>query len=73
MISPHFHVKMSWPQIIHPWKRPPFVVPPKDLGDWDESFDREFASWKRRDKDRLYMNKEDFRQYVINLNSEFNL
>ena len=63
---------MSWPKIIHPRKWPPFVVPPEDLGEWDDSFYREFASWKRRDVDRLNMSEEDFRQYVVEVNSEFN-
>ena len=40
---------------------------------WDESFEKEFSGWKRRDIKRSELNKEDFRQYVINLNSEFNV
>jgi hypothetical protein len=40
---------MDWPQIIHPCGWPPFVVPPDQLDLWDEGFEREFGSWKRRD------------------------
>ena len=64
---------MDWPEIIHHGSWPPFVVPPDQPDQWDESFEREFISWKRSDSMRLNMNKTDFRQYVLNLNSEFNL
>jgi hypothetical protein len=58
---------MDLPQIIHPWG-----WPPEQLDLWDGSFAREFSGWKRRDMNRSNMNKDEFRQYIIKLNTEYN-
>ena len=49
-----------------------FLVPPKQLDEWDDDFQKEFSKWKCRESNSN-SNKGDYRQYIINLNSEFNL
>ena len=49
-----------------------FLVPPEQLDKWDEGFEEEFSKWKRRDSN-TNSKKSDYRQYIINLNSENNL
>ena len=49
-----------------------FLVPPEQLDEWDEDFEEEFSLWKCRDSNSN-SNKSDYRQFIINLNSENNL
>lgn len=49
-----------------------FLVPPEQLDEWDEDFEEEFSLWKRRDSNSN-SKKSDYRQFIINLNSENNL
>ena len=48
--------------------RPPFVVPPENVNLWDKDFEREYNVWKDNDS-----NKEDYRQYIINLNADYDM
>ena len=51
--------------------RPPFLVPPQELNLWDEDFEQEYNLWRgKRDSSN---SKEDYRNYIINLNSEFDM
>ena len=49
-----------------------FVVPPEQLDEWDEDFEKEFSKWKCRESN-INLKKNDYRQYIININSEYNL
>ena len=51
-----------------------FLVPPKQLDEWDDEFEKEFSKWKCRESNiNSNYNKSDYRQYIINLNFEYNL
>ena len=52
--------------------RPPFTVPPEQLDKWDEDFENGYSEWKSND---IYSksSKEDYRQFVIHLNTEFDV
>ena len=49
-----------------------FVVPPEQIDEWDEDFEKEFSKWKCRESN-INLKKNDYRQYIININSEYNL
>ena len=53
-------------------RRPPFTVPPEELDSWDEGFENVYSEWKCND---IYSksSKEDYRQFVSNLNNEYNV
>ena len=52
--------------------RPPFTVPPEEIDKWDEDFENGYSEWKSND---IYSksSKEDYRQFVIHLNTEFDV
>lgn len=52
---------------------PPFLVPPEKFSDWDENFYEEFTLWKNHNSDRKDKKEEDFRQFLMDLNKEYNL
>jgi hypothetical protein len=49
-----------------------FLVPPEQLDEWDNEFEEEFSKWMCRDSN-INSTKCDYRQYIINFNSENNL
>jgi hypothetical protein len=52
--------------------RPPFTVPPEDFSLWNDSFELDFNKWKSKDINSK-SDKEDYRQYIINLNTDYNV
>ena len=54
------------------FSRPPFHVPPKELALWVPEDERDYKSWKSRTGNKS-ASKEDFRNYIIDLNKEFDM
>ena len=52
--------------------RPPFVFPPENVNLWHKDFEREYNVWKDNDSNSK-SNKEDYRQYIINLNADYDM
>ena len=52
--------------------RPPFIGPPEEISLWNESFELDFKKLKSKDINSK-SNKEDFRQSIINLNTDYNV
>ena len=54
------------------FSRPPFHVPPKELALWVPEDERDYKSWKSRTGNKS-ASTEDFRNYIIDLNKEFDM
>ena len=53
--------------------RPPFLVPPTELQLWDTDFEQECNIWKGGTDSNKPTTKEGYRQYIIDLNNEFDM
>ena len=54
--------------------RPPFLVPPQELNLWDEDFEHKYNLWREKgDNSKSSKSKDDYRNYIINLNCEFDM
>ena len=54
-------------------EHPPFYVPPDDLSLWVKEDEHDYEVWKGKAGKSKSTIKEDFRQHIINLNTEFNM
>ena len=52
--------------------KPPFQVPPEVLDHWDERFEEDFKKWKAKGNSKS-ATKLEYRQQIININSEWNM
>lgn len=52
--------------------RPPFVISPEELSLWDADFDKEYNICKDK-TDNKSKSKDDYRQFLIDLNNEFHM
>ena len=52
--------------------KPPFQVPPEHLDLWNEGFEEDFKKWKAKESAKSGT-KHDYRQEIININSEWNM